>query len=173
VVSWFERDVFPFIGKKPIGPLRPPDILQLMKRMQARGIIDSMLRVLGYISKVFRFAMVKELADRDPTIGIADALEKRVESHFAAITEPGEAATLMRAIYGYAGHPVTCAALKLAPMLFQRPHMEERIDLIEHQLAHAVRDVNGQSYNRTTHLAARRDMMQRWADYLDRIRNGS
>lgn len=77
------------------------------------------------------------------------------------------------AIYGYAGHPVTCAALKLAPMLFQRPHMEERIDLIEHQLAHAVRDVNGQSYNRTTHLAARRDMMQRWADYLDRIRNGS
>jgi integrase len=51
--------------------------------------------------------------------------------------------------------------------------LEERVDLIEHQLAHAVRDVNGQAYNRTKHLAARRDMMQRWADYLDRIRTGS
>jgi integrase len=273
VVSWFERDVFPFIGKAPIGNLRAPDILALMKRMQDRGIIDSMRRVLGYISKVFRFAMVKELADRDPTVGVGDAIEKRVESHFAAITEPDEVAVLLRAIYGYGGHPVTCAALKLAPMLFQRPHMlreaewselrldaaewripaakmktkndhivplptqalevlrelqpitghgryvfpshrpgrpmsentinaalrtlgydsdkmvghgframartildevlGERVDVIEHQLAHAVKDVNGQAYNRTTHLAARRDMMQRWADYLDRIRNGS
>jgi integrase len=47
----------------------------------------------------------------------------------------------------------------------------ERVDLIEHQLAHAVRDTNGRAYNRTAHLPARREMMQRWADYLDQIRN--
>jgi integrase len=46
----------------------------------------------------------------------------------------------------------------------------ERVDLIEHQLAHAVKDVNGRAYNRTTHLQARREMMQRWADYLDKLR---
>lgn len=45
----------------------------------------------------------------------------------------------------------------------------ERVDLIEHQLAHAVKDSNGRAYNRTTHLPARRLMMQRWADYLDKI----
>lgn len=45
----------------------------------------------------------------------------------------------------------------------------ERVDLIEHQLAHAVKDVNGRAYNRTAHLPARREMMQRWADYLDKI----
>jgi integrase len=45
--------------------------------------------------------------------------------------------------------------------------LEERVDLIEHQLAHAVRDTNGRAYNRTAHLPARRAMMQRWADYLD------
>jgi integrase len=43
----------------------------------------------------------------------------------------------------------------------------ERVDLIEHQLAHAVIDPNGRAYNRTAHLPARREMMQRWADYLD------
>jgi len=50
--------------------------------------------------------------------------------------------------------------------------LEERVDLIEHQLAHAVKDVNGRAYNRTAHLPARRAMMQRWADYLDTLRNG-
>ena len=47
------------------------------------------------------------------------------------------------------------------------------MDLIEHQLAHAVKDANGRAYNRTAHLTARRDMMQRWADYLDKLRIGA
>lgn len=46
-----------------------------------------------------------------------------------------------------------------------------RPDVIEHQLAHAVRDPNGNAYNRTTFLTERREMMQRWADYLDGLRN--
>ncbi len=45
-----------------------------------------------------------------------------------------------------------------------------RPDLIEHQLAHAVRDPNGRAYNRTSHLPERRKMMQAWADYLDGLR---
>lgn len=49
----------------------------------------------------------------------------------------------------------------------------ERVDLIEHQLAHQVKDANGRAYNRTAHLPARREMMQRWADYLDTIRIGN
>jgi integrase len=49
----------------------------------------------------------------------------------------------------------------------------ERPDLIEHQLAHAVRDANGRAYNRTSHLVERRAMMQRWADYLDALRDGA
>ena len=49
----------------------------------------------------------------------------------------------------------------------------ERVDLIEHQLAHAVKDPNGRAYNRTAHLPARRKMMQRWADYLDQLRTGA
>jgi integrase len=49
----------------------------------------------------------------------------------------------------------------------------ERVDLIEHQLAHAVKDPNGRAYNRTAHLPARRAMMQRWADYLDKLRIGA
>lgn len=46
----------------------------------------------------------------------------------------------------------------------------ERVELIEHQLAHAVKDSLGRAYNRTTHLPKRKEMMQRWADYLDGLR---
>ncbi len=46
----------------------------------------------------------------------------------------------------------------------------ERYEYIEHQLAHAVRDPNGRAYNRTEHLAERKRMMYRWADYLDELR---
>ena len=45
-----------------------------------------------------------------------------------------------------------------------------RPDIIEHQLAHMVRDPNGRAYNRTSFFPERRRMMQKWADYLDRLR---
>ncbi|WP_133134349.1 tyrosine-type recombinase/integrase [Legionella santicrucis] len=48
-----------------------------------------------------------------------------------------------------------------------------RPDYIEHQLAHAVRDPNGRAYNRTSHLPERREMMQKWADYLDKLKQAS
>lgn len=51
--------------------------------------------------------------------------------------------------------------------------LQVRPDFIEHQLAHAVRDPNGRAYNRTAHLAERRKMMQRWADYLDELKAGA
>ena len=48
--------------------------------------------------------------------------------------------------------------------------LQVRPDFIEHQLAHAVRDLNGRAYNRTAHLIERRKMMQTWADYLDELK---
>jgi integrase len=48
-----------------------------------------------------------------------------------------------------------------------------RPELIEHQLAHAVRDPLGRAYNRTTHLPERKKMMQAWADYLDKLKTGA
>ena len=47
------------------------------------------------------------------------------------------------------------------------------MNLIEHQLAHAAKDANGRAYNHTAHLPARRVMMQRWADYLNKLRTGA
>lgn len=50
--------------------------------------------------------------------------------------------------------------------------LEERTDIVEHQLAHAVKDANGTAYNRTQFLRQRKALMQKWADYLDTLRQG-
>jgi integrase len=51
--------------------------------------------------------------------------------------------------------------------------LQQRVDFIEHQLTHVVKDPNGRAYNRTTHLEGRRKMMQAWADYLDGLKQGA
>jgi len=66
------------------------------------------------------------------------------------------------------GHGFRAAARTMLDEILQ-----QRVDLIEHQLAHAVKDPNGRAYNRTAHLPARRVMMQLWADYLDGLKAGA
>ncbi|GGX76801.1 DUF4102 domain-containing protein [Massilia dura] len=71
---------------------------------------------------------------------------------------------------GYSKEVMTAHGFRAMARTILDEVLGERPDLIEHQLAHAVRDANGRAYNRTSHLPARRTMMQRWADYLDSIR---
>lgn len=74
---------------------------------------------------------------------------------------------------GYAKETMTAHGFRAMARTIMDEVLGERVDLIEHQLAHAVKDPNGRAYNRTAHLPARRKMMQRWADYLDILRNGA
>lgn len=70
---------------------------------------------------------------------------------------------------GYSKEVMTAHGFRAMARTIMDEVMSERVDLIEHQLAHAVKDANGRAYNRTAHLPARREMMQRWAAYLDRL----
>ena len=74
---------------------------------------------------------------------------------------------------GYTKEVQTAHGFRATARTIMDEVLEERVDLIEHQLAHTVKDANGRAYNRTAHLPARHQMMQRWADYLDRLRVGA
>lgn len=74
---------------------------------------------------------------------------------------------------GYSKDVMTAHGFRAMARTIMDEVLGERVDLIEHQLAHAVKDPNGRAYNRTAHLPARRDMMQRWADYLEKLRKGA
>ncbi len=84
------------------------------------------------------------------------------------MSDNGLTAALRR--MGYEQGSMTVHGFRAMARTLLDEELKFRPDYIEHQLAHAVRDPNGRAYNRTSHLAERRKMMQAWADYLDRRR---
>jgi len=273
VAAKLENDLYPWLGTKPIDAITPPELLQALRRIEARGVIETAHRAKQVASQVFAYAIVTGRAQRNPAADLHKALTPIRGEHFAAATDPKAVGALLRAIDHYPGSPIVRAAMRLAPLVFVRPGelrqarwadfdldagewrftasktktphivplsvqslailrelhpltghrgayvfpgertalrpmsdaalgaalrrmgigrdehsvhgwratartlLDEALafpaHVIEHQLAHTVRDPLGRAYNRTAHLPERKCMMQRWADYLDELRAGT
>jgi len=113
--------VFPWIGRRPIAELEAPELLSVLRRLVTRGTLNTAGRVRETISAIFRYAIATGRVQRNPAADLRDALPKATQKNFAALTNPAEVAELLRAIDGYQGLPVTFSALRLSPLLFQRP----------------------------------------------------
>jgi hypothetical protein len=100
IIRRLERDVFPWLAARPVGEVKAPELLRVLRRIESRGAVETAHRAL------------------------------------------------------------------------QNAGLGFRVDFIEHQLAHDVRDPLGTAYNRTKYLPERRAMMQAWADYLDTLKRG-
>jgi integrase len=271
IKSTLTRDILPAIGNMPITEVKARHILKVLRRLEARGLGDTVRKAKGCISQIMRYAIVTERIEYDPCPSLNKALKKTESKHMAALTDPVQVGEFMRAAEGYTEHSVARAAIMLAPLVFVRPGelrsaRWEDIDLekgewryivtktrtehlvplsrqaivilrqlskltrksdwvfsnkrrnrpmshptvnralraigydtktevtghgfratartllaeelgfppevIEHQLAHAVPDVLGTAYNRTKYLKQRQEMMQAWADYLDKLKGG-
>lgn len=116
-----ERNVFPWLGSKPITDILPKDILACLRRIEDRGTIETAHRTLQICGQVFRYAVATGRIERDITPDLRGALPPAKGEHFASITEPKQVAELLRAIDSYQGSLAAVCALKLAPMFFVRP----------------------------------------------------
>ena len=121
VIARLEKDVFPYIGNRPIAEIKAPDILSVLRRIESRGIVDTAHKAKYSISQTFRFAVASGRAEHDPCPDLRGALKPIKESHYPAITEPEKVAELLRTIDSYKGGPIVRAALRLAPLVFVRP----------------------------------------------------
>jgi integrase len=272
IIRRLERDMFPWIGSRPIAEISTPELLQSLRRIEARGVLETAHRALQNCGQVFRYAVQTGRAQRDPSGDLKGALTPWKPKHYPALTEPLKLAELLRSMDNYRGNLITRSALRLLPLVFVRPGelrqaKWEEIDLqtaewrytvtktntphivplarqavgileelhgltgrsvyvfpglrshdrpmsentinaalrymgydqqtmtghgfraiartlldevlgfephiIEHQLAHGIKDPLGRAYNRTKHLPARIKMMQEWADYLDKLKCGA
>ena len=121
IIRRLERDVFPWIGTRPIGELTAPEVLTMLRRIESRGAIETAHRAHQNCGAVFRYAVATGRAQRDPCGDLRGAIPPAKSEHFASITEPDGIGELLRAIDGYTGYAATRAALKLAPLVFVRP----------------------------------------------------
>ncbi len=115
------KDLFPHLGDRKIGGIEPIELLAALRRVEARGAIDVAHRVLSTAGQVWRYAVATARAKRDITGDLKGALTPHKSKHFSAITDPIQLGQLIKAIRGYMGGPIVRSALKLAPILFQRP----------------------------------------------------
>ena len=271
ILRSIEKDLFPWLGSRPISDLTAVEILKCLRKIENRGAIETAHRALQKCSQIFRYAVATGRVDRDITIDLKGAIAPVRSNHLPAITDPEKAGELLKTIDSYQGSIVVQSALRFAPLVFVRPGelrkakwkdidfkakewrylvtktktehivplskqaieileelkpvtgrsiyvfpssksrerpmsdnailgalrrleiprdemcghgframartiLDEVLEfpphLIEHQLAHAVRDPNGRAYNRTAHLPQRHKMMQVWANYLDKLKSG-
>lgn len=121
IIRRLERDVFPWLGDKPVASITPPDLLKILRRIEERGALETAHRAQQNCSQVFRYAIATGRAERDPAPDLRGALPAAKPTHLAAITEPKAIGPLLRAIDNYKGNFVTKCALRLAPLVFVRP----------------------------------------------------
>jgi integrase len=116
-----EADVFPHIGRLLVRDITAPKLLDLLRKVEARGATDTAHRVKQTCGLVFRYAITTGDADRDPVPDLRGALATHTKRHFPAITDTKRVGELLRAFDAYTGQPGTRVALKLAALVFQRP----------------------------------------------------
>ena len=78
-----EREVFPWLGTRPIGEVRAPELLSVLRRVESRGTLDTAHRIKILAGQVFRYAIATGRAERDPTGDLAGALPSAKPKHRA------------------------------------------------------------------------------------------
>lgn len=149
ILRRLEVDAFPWIGKKPIADLTPPDVLDVLRRVEKRGALETAHRLHANVSQVCRYAVATGRAVRDVTADLRGALPPVQQEHMAAVTDPKQVAELLRALDGYQGTFVVSCALRLAPLLFQRPGELRKAEWAEFNLDAATWEISSDRMKRT------------------------
>lgn len=262
------------LSHRPIAEITAPELLAALRRVESAGTLDTARRACQLTGQLYAYAIQTGRAERNIARDLTGALRPVPQKHRAAITDPTALGKLLRDMEHSTSGIVVKTAMRLSPILFQRPgeiramewqeinwgeglweipaekmkmrndhivplprqaikllkeihpitghgkyvfpsarggsrclsdggvrvalrdmgytkemvtphgfratartlldeKLKFRVDIIEHQLAHAVKDPNGRAYNRTSYLDERREMMQAWADYLEQLKTGA
>lgn len=121
IIRRLERDVFPWLGGKAIQTIKPPELLDILKRVEARGAIETTHRVQQNCGQVFRYAVAIGLLESDPSRDLRGALPPWRPEHYPTLTDPRKVGQLLRDIDAHDGSFITRCAMQLSPLLFVRP----------------------------------------------------
>jgi integrase len=121
IIRRLENDVFPWLGLCPIDQIEPPALLEVARRIENRGALETAHRAMRNCGQVFRYAVATGRAGRDPTADLKGALSPVRAKHHPSITDPRAIGELLRSIEGYEGSLVARCALQFAPLVFVRP----------------------------------------------------
>lgn len=120
-VEWMLSFARPALGGRPIAEISAAEVLAALRKVEARGRLETARRLRSTIGSVFRYAVATARAENDPTLALRGALVAPSVRPRAAVTAPAAFGALLRAIESFEGQPATRAALRLMPLLYPRP----------------------------------------------------
>jgi len=121
VIRGLERDIFPWLGNRPIAAITAPELLEAIRRIEKRGALETAHRMLRVCGQVMRYGVATGRAERDLTSDLRGALPPVKGKNFAAVTDPKELGPLLSTLDSYKGSALVINALRLAPLVFVRP----------------------------------------------------
>lgn len=119
--EWLHAMACEVIGERPIAEITAAEVLAALRRVEARGRLETAARLRSAVGEVFRFAIATARASNDPTFALRGALDVPKVRHRAAILDGKALGALLRSVDAFDGQPTTIAALKLMALLFPRP----------------------------------------------------
>jgi integrase len=119
--AMMEKNVIPWLGKRAIVSIEPPDVLKVVRRIEENGFHETAHRALQRTGQVMKFAVSEGILQRDPTSDIKGALASSTTKHMAAVTDPEAVAKVIRKFSNLRGTTTVRCALTLAPLVFTRP----------------------------------------------------
>jgi len=113
--------IFPNLGRRQINEITAPELLAVLRKIEARGHVETAHRVKQICGQIFRYAIATGRTARDPAADLKGALPPAKSKHMASIIDPEGVGGLLRAIDDYKGSVVTQFALQLGVLTFVRP----------------------------------------------------
>lgn len=123
VIGQMTTHLFPWLRDLPMGKIPPTLLVRCLHRIRDRGFLETAQRVRAFAEHVFQYAVDQGVLE--PAMNFVNkktaGLPPPRSRHYAAITDPHQLGQLLRDIDAYSGQFVTRAALRMMPLVFQRP----------------------------------------------------
>ncbi len=145
-----ERDLFPWIGARPMAEIHALELLAVLQKVEDRGALETADRALMLARQVWDYWLpTASVQQRNITEGLKKRLTPYRGKNFAAILDPVRMGGLMRAIKSYKGGPIVRTALQLTPLLYQRPGNLRMMEWVELDLDQALWTIPSMKMKRT------------------------
>jgi integrase len=116
----FEKDVFPFLGHRPIKDIKPLELLEVLSKLEDRGATEKARKVRQRCGEVWKYAVVTGRAEYNPTPDLASALMTHEKEHYAFLTRE-ELPDFLRILETYSGSILVKIAMRLTMLTGVRP----------------------------------------------------
>jgi len=150
VLRRLERDLFPWIGRRPMVQIHALELLSALQKIEERGAVETAHRVLDIARQVWEYWLPSaEIQQRNITEGLKSRLKPFHGKNFATILDPIRLGEMIRAIRNYKGGAVVRVALQITPLLYQRPGNLRMMEWTELDLESATWTIPSSKMKRT------------------------